>query len=363
MDRAKIEQSKKIIENSFLKQFIEDDNITDITFNGDKTIVVHNQKGPYLAPYQPTLEEIKSLVKRIADIQEKEITDTTPILNTEFDVFRVSAVHEVVSPYGMTMAFRVSKPKRRINDLSEIANKDVAKLLEVLIKAGNNLIISGQVGSGKTEVQKTLVGHIPNEKKIIVIEDTMDSRLKELYPDKDISSWVVKTESRENPIYYRDLIKVALRHNPDWLIVAETRGSEAYDMVEAALTDHLIVTTLHAKGAHAILSRLLSMIGQEYSINPLLWGKDIVQNIKFGIHMAKESTKQGVKRYIKQIVEYTDFNEDGPRYKNLYQVRKIYDPATKQYREEETYESLSEGSLIQIQDKQLYHEVPEIFIP
>src|SRR5690625_1423305 len=117
----------------------------------------------------------------------------------------------------------------------------------------------------------------------------MDSHIKELYPEKDINSWRTLTQSsRENPITYRDLIKAGLRNKPDWLIVAETSGTEAYDMLESALTDHAIITTIYDKGATGIPSRLIFMIGQAYEINESLLDREIADTLKIGIHKGME---------------------------------------------------------------------------
>src|SRR5690625_3960921 len=262
------EQVENILKSSFLNKYLKSDTTTDIAYNGTNLTIQDNIKGRYKPSEQPSHDEVFSLGRRIADVQGREFNNSDPILDTELAYLRVSFIHQSVSPSGTSFAIRISKPRLAISDLSEMANEDVAKLLDVLIKGEFNTIISGRTGAGKTELQKLLVRSIDHTKKITLIEDTMDSHIKELYPEKDINSWRTLTQSsRENPITYRDLIKAGLRNNPDWLIVAETRGSEAYDMLESALTDHAIITTIHAKGATGIPSRLIFMIGQEYEIN------------------------------------------------------------------------------------------------
>src|SRR5690625_5019359 len=168
--------------------------------------------------------------------------------------------------------------------------------------------------------------------------------------------------SRENPITYRDLIKAGLRNNPDWLIVAETRGSEAYDMLESALTDHAIITTIHAKGATGIPSRLIFMIGQEYEINESLLGREIADTLKIGIHMAMEETDEGIVRFIREIVEFTDFNiNDGVSYNTLYEFKREYDKKSNKHINVIETNPLSKESLKELKFMGLYHLVPNVF--
>lgn len=357
------ERIEKLLRNSFLKHYLDDENITDISFNGTDLRVQDNRIGRYKPKEQPEYNEVFRLGKQIADIQGKEWTNSQPRLNTELAYFRVNFIHDSVSPFGCTFSIRVSKPKLVTNDLSDFANEDVANLLSVLIKAEFNIVIAGRTGSGKTELQKLLVNYIDDSKKITLIEDTMDSHIKALYPKKDINSWRTLTEyTRTNKINYNDLIKEGLRNNPDWLIIAETRGSEAYDMLESALTDHSVITTIHANGASSIPSRLLSMIGQRYQINEILLGQDIANTLKIGIYLSMEYGEKGIKRFIREIVEYTGFSEKGIEYIPLYRVEKNYDSSTNEYMETIKTNPLSDESIADLQYKGLVHLVPKTFL-
>lgn len=355
---------EELLRNSFLRPFLLDENITDISYNGTTLWVQNNKKGRYKPKEQPTHDEVYRLGKRIADIQGKEFTTNNPILDTDLSYLRVNFMHDSISPSGCTFAIRVSKPRLVTADISSFANKDVGKLLEVLIKAEKNIIISGRTGAGKTELQKLLAGFIDDNKKITLMEDTMDSHIKELYPEKDINSWRTLTEdSREKKITFHDLIKAGLRNNPDWMIVAETRGSESYSVLESALTDHAIITTLHANGAGAIPSRLISMIGQRYQVNELLLGQDIVNTFRFGIYLTAEFTDKGIERYIREIVEFTDFTEKGAKYTPIYQVEMDYNEKTNEYKKVITTNPLSTRTVIELRNKKLIHLVPKVFLP
>ena len=376
----------EIINNSFLKELLEDESITDIRYNGTDLWVQYNDR-PYMkSSIQPSLDEVRRVVKQIAMEQKKDITNSNPILDTDFEYLRVNAVHDSVSPDGMTLAIRVSRPKlavRNIEDLvpkithsvddtiqnidKERINKNpIESLLKVLILSGNNILISGMTGTGKTELQKLLVGFIPNSQSINLIEDTRDSHIKALYPEKDIMSWQTLTsDDREKKITMQDLVRASLRNNPDWVIVAETRGAEASDMLDSAKTDHYIITTVHAKDAMRIPSRLIPMIKQSpayQSIDEQIIGKDITELFKFGIHLELEFVNNKAVRRIKEIVEYTDYTQRGAEGRYLYKYREAYDPKNNQYTPRETMNPLTEETLKKIEDKKLIHLLPDVFI-
>jgi len=232
--------------------------------------------------------------------------------------------------------------------------------LDVLVESETGITIGGRTGSGKTEIFKALVGFIPNDLNITLIEDTRDSHIKNLYPEKNIFSWRTLID-REKPVTHHDLIKAALRNNPDWLCPAETRGSEAYDMLQAAMTDHAILTTLHATGAGSIVSRLLSMIGQHYRIDENRIGKDIVEYLPFGVHMvSKKDKKTGVRTWkINELVEFENYLGNGQvKYRSLYKVSKTYDKKTGKYSEKIIINPLSEKQLQRLTDLELLHKLP-----
>lgn len=356
---------RSIIDDSFLGALLNgegNEDVTDVSFNSTHCYIQDNKKGRDRAKIQPTKEQVYSLGRRIAQVQGKELTNAEPILDTEISGLRVNFMHPLISPFGTTMALRVSKPYMAIRDINTLANEKVATLLKLLIQADTNLVISGQTGSGKTELQKLLVGFIQDEKKISLLEDTMDSHIKMLYPDKDINSWrTMVNSSRKNQIDFRKLIKAALRNNPDWLMISEIRGDEAYDFIESALTGHSVLTTIHAHGAAAIPSRIRNMIGQTYNMNPILLGQDIVNNIRFGLHMEMVIEPEGIRRRIREIVEFTGYEETGVTSRVIYKVKKEYNDTTKRYDVGHVTGTLSEKTLDILQDKELYHLLPVEF--
>lgn len=367
IDEETEDRIQEILKNSPIQQFLNDPGVTDINFDGVKLRIQHNVFGAKIAD-DVDEGEIRKLAKKIADEKKKTFNDSSPILDTEFGFIRVNAVHTSASPEGTTLSLRISRPRLAVSSISEMTynnNQEIANLLDVLIKAESNIIIAGRTGSGKTECQKMLVGSIPDDKVIALIEDTRDSHIKSLYPNKFVYSWqTLLSDEREKKLTMSDLVKAALRNNPDWVIISETRGAEAADILDSVKTDHSIITTLHAKGAMNIPARLVPMVRQTpaYSVmSDLMVGKEIVEFLRFGIYMRYDIVDGKIVRRIKEIVEYTDYTKEGVKGTYLYRHTNEFDEKTGEYQPKEIFNPLSKTSIDVLKDKQLYHLLPERF--
>lgn len=356
--------------------------ITDISFDGYNCYVQDNlidryrlndpEKDPRIKEGLPKLnvsvKDVDTLGKAISNFMNKTWTTTDPILDVEIGNLRTNFINQTVSSYGTSFAIRVSRASLAIKDLTKLADVETAKLLDICMKCKFNTMISGETGSGKTEFQKALVGFIPGRMKITLLEDTKDSHIKEIYPDKDINSWVtVKDASKESgyAVSFADLIRAGLRNNPDWLMISETRGSEANDVISAALTDHSIMTTLHATGAANIPSRLADMIATyNPNMNYNALQLNILSVINIGIHMERvvdPNTGFNVRR-IREIFEYVDYKEGaGVIGYPLYQVKETYNPETDHYETTVTKARMSDKLLDRVKYAHLFKELPDIF--
>lgn len=350
----------EMLKGSFLGEHLCDEKITDISWNGTSLYIQHNEKGRYRSKNQPTLDQVEKLIRQIANIQEKEFTDTEPILDTEIDYIRVNAVHQVISKDGLTFAFRISRPRLAIANLGDLVNEEAATLLELLVKTKSNMFISGETGSGKTELQKLLVGFIPDLQRIIVIEDTRDSHIKALYPDKDINSW----QTLKGFIDAQILLQSSLRNNPDWVILTETRGKESGDLMDIAKSNHAVIVTLHAIDAANIPSRLRTMIKQSpayaNSTDSLIL-EEIITMFNFGIQMDLDFVDGKFVRRIKEIVEYVGFDEKGLQYEYVYKLQNVYCKKTNSYELKEFMKPISQRTKDRLIDKKLYHLLPDVF--
>lgn len=324
--------SEELEESKFediLIKILKDENVTDISFNGKDIYIQNNKKGRYLFARNYSNRKIEDFIKNTINSLNKEFTTQNPIVDCEIvdkysenrdKVLRLNAVHDSISTSGSTMSIRITQPILRLTeDDDKFASKEVFKLLEAMIRGNLNMLISGRTGSGKTELQKFLIKNIRDVETIVLIEDTKDTNLKELYPEKNITSWVSNNQL-ENPIDFDALIKASLRNNPDWIIISETRGSEAYSMIKSGLSGHKIITTLHSDSAESNIDRLVHMCKEKYDLDQVLLGQMITSVFDVGVHIDYDITKEGVVRYICNIVEYKGYDELGVDINKIFEV-------------------------------------------
>ncbi|AQS42461.1 CpaF/VirB11 family protein (plasmid) [Bacillus velezensis] len=285
-----------------IEEIIKDPDVTDISYNGTDLIVNTNNSGKYVYEKNFSEDKIIKVIQKIANVVDKEFTQKNPILDAQLKSLRLNAVHKLSSPYGTTMALRVARPRLALtkNNFENFAPLYMYDFFESAIKARANILIAGEVGTGKTEFQKLLMSFVPFDQKIVWIEDVREGHIKELFPEKDVHSWLTNEITS-----ILDLTKAGLRNNSAWISVAEIRGLEAFELLNAVLSGHNIVTTLHSVNARAIPKRFSHMVKMGYdSVDEKDLINDIKTYIQFGVHIKKTTINGKVKRYLSEVVEY-----------------------------------------------------------
>lgn len=301
---------RETIGTGVIEEILQDPSITDLGYNGKELIIESNDsKIVFDTEFEVTDDYIVRLVGKFANANNKDFTSKTPIFDGRFDNVRVNAVHaqNTAPESGTTMSLRVVRPKLALtkDNFTGFAPMFVADLLEAFAKAKANMVISGTTGTGKTELHKFISGYIPFQDRIILIEDTPETFMKEMFPEKDIYSWVTS----EN-VTVTQLIKAGLRNHPVWMMVTETRGAEAYEMIQTVLSGHSIITSLHATNARAIPSRFVNMAKMGYSLDESALLDDIRRYFDFGLHIKKVRHNGRVIRYLSEILA---FDPDGDK--------------------------------------------------
>lgn len=353
---------KKLI-NCFFDELLKNESITDISFNGTNFYVQDNKIGRYKLDCDFDKEDIENYIKQMTYSNNEQFNDENPILDTEYPNIRINAVHKSISSYGMTTSLRSSKPTLIENFDKEMAPKELFSFLDACIKAKLNIIISGITGSGKTELQKYLVGSIKDNEKIIIIEDTLDTHIKEIYKDKDIFSWKTNTKL-EKEITFDDLIKAGLRNNPDWIIISETRGREAYSMLKSILSGHNIITTIHSNDCKSSIERIIHLSKEHNNLDQTLIGNMATDLFDIGIHLNQEETKSGVKRGIVEVVEYTGYDEKGAVVNPLFSITSLVKKENNDYSYTDNfnYGKISEKLFNKFSRKKALNKNIEMFI-
>ncbi|WP_169911302.1 CpaF/VirB11 family protein [Evansella clarkii] len=301
---------RETIGTGVIEEILQDPSITDIGYNGKELIIETNdKKQTFDTNFEVSEAYIVRLVNKFANANNKEFTAKSPIFDGRFQNVRINAVNtqNTAPESGTTMALRVVRPKLALTkeNFEGFAPMFMYDFFRAAALTKANMVISGTTGTGKTELHKLISGFIPFDDRILLIEDTPETFMKEMFPEKDVYSWVTS-----DGVSVTQLIKAGLRNHPTWIMVTETRGQEAYEMIQAVLSGHSIITSLHATEARAIPSRFINMAKMGYELSEEALKQDIRMYFNFGIHIQKAKYHGHVIRYLSEIIE---FHPDGDR--------------------------------------------------
>ena len=227
-----------------LQELVENRKITEIMINGPDNIFIEEAGRIRQWDKQFESEEkLQDVVQQIVSKANRVVNEASPIVDTRLeDGSRVNVVLPPVALNGPIVTIR-KFPEKAI-DMEQLIGlgsitEEVAQFLQKLVQAKANIFISGGTGSGKTTFLNVLSNYIPQDERIITIEDSAELQIKNI-PN------LVKLETRnanvegKNAISIRDLIKSALRMRPDRIVVGEVRDAAAIDMLTALNTGHLV---------------------------------------------------------------------------------------------------------------------------
>lgn len=248
-----------------LQIFVEDPAVTEIMINGPGHVFVEKEgKVRELDICFDSEEMLQAVIQQIVAGCNRTVNASNPIVDARLkDGSRVNIVMNTVALNGPIVTIR-RFPERplNMNRLMECGavTREAAELLEKLVKAGYNIMVSGGTGSGKTTFLNALSEFIPSYERVITIEDSAELQLLGI-PN------LVRMETRNataegcTEITIRDLIRTSLRMRPDRIIVGEVRGAEAFDMIQCLNTGHDgSMSTAHANSGRDLLARLENMI-------------------------------------------------------------------------------------------------------
>lgn len=288
--------------------YIQDDNVTDIKWNGSKLWITDLNKGRYLEDSVCLDEEwLKIFTNIVANSVNENFNISSPSLKAETKELRIQAEHESVAGDNKTcLAIRKTPSCSRLAKLDLVkegyADEFIMKLLPCLMRARLSGVITGDVGAGKTELEKYLCSFIPNIDPIVTVEDTLELKLKNLYPEKDIYSMKISDNFTQE-----DAIKDALRLNTKWLIISESRGRDIARIMEGASAGCVALTSIHAENVWEIPDRIMNMVGEQGHTG---FENDIYTFFDFAIKVKASYTEEGVKRSIDQICFFDRINKE-----------------------------------------------------
>jgi len=246
-----------------LEEFLRDDEISEIMVNGkDKIFIEKNGCIEKTNLIFQSDDELLKIIQKIVSKVGRRIDASSPMVDARLhDGSRINAIIEPLSLIGPVLTIR-KFPKEifTFDKLIEFetANLEIKTFLEKAVSEKQNILISGGTGSGKTSTLNALSNFIPENERIITIEDSAEIKINHPH--------LIQLEARppniegKGEITIRNLVKNALRMRPDRIIIGEVRGAEALDMLQAMNTGHKgSLTTIHANSALEALYRLETM--------------------------------------------------------------------------------------------------------
>lgn len=247
-----------------LDPLLAEPDITEIMVNGPNHVYVetHGKLQETSVKFRDD-EHVMSVINRIVTSIGRRIDESSPMVDARLaDGSRVNAIIPPCALSGPTITIRkFSKKPLTMENLMRFGSisPEMASFLEACVRARLNIVVSGGTGSGKTTLLGALSGYIPENERIVTIEDAAELQLEQQH--------VVTLESKpanvegNGAVTIRDLVRNALRMRPDRIVVGEVRSGETLDMLQAMNTGHDgSLTTAHANSPRDLMSRLETMV-------------------------------------------------------------------------------------------------------
>jgi pilus assembly protein CpaF len=314
-----------------IENLILDPDISEIMVNSPTDIFIekHGVMAKVPGVTIPT-DQLRVAVQNIARSLGDDISEEKPILDSRLpDGSRIAAVLPPCSVHGITLTIRKFNTRTfTVADLIRIGTitEEMAAYLKAAIANRKNILISGGTGTGKTTLLNILADFVPDEDRLLVIEDTAEIHIRK--PN------LVRFEARRQQgpkipaVTIRDLLKASLRHRPERIILGEIRGEEAFDLLQALNTGHSgSLSTIHANSASQALSRLASCVLQSGIDLPY---KAIKAGIADSIHLLVHIERRHGQRFVSEALELTAYSPIDdlytfiPVYRNLLELEETH---------------------------------------
>ncbi|MBN7772679.1 CpaF family protein [Clostridium aminobutyricum] len=305
---------------SILYPYSVDHDVTEIMVNGADNIFIERFGDiEKVDSAFISTEELEEVIRRIAARVHREINELNPIVDARLpDGSRVNAVYKNIALNGPILTIRKFPEKAiTMEDLIRFGtiSREAAEFLQKMILAGQNTFISGSTGSGKTTLLNVLSNYIPNEERVIVIEDSAELQIKTVEN-------IVRMECRnanvqgKGMIDMQQLIKTSLRMRPNRIIVGEVRGKEVLDMVQAMNTGHDgSLSTGHGNSVEGMLKRLETMFLQAVNFPVDAIRSQLAEGIDIMVHLGRLPDRS---RRVLEISEINGYEN------NKFQINRLF---------------------------------------
>ena len=303
-----------------LTELLDDKTVSEIMINSyDEIFIDRNGKYQKWDKKFESKEQLDNIIQQIVGKINRIVNVSNPIVDARLsDGSRVHIVLPPIAIKGATVTIRKFPERITMKKLIEYGSIDeaTANFLKELVRCGYNMFISGGTGSGKTTFLNALSEFIPEDERVITIEDSAELNISHV---KNLVSLETRDKNveGEGEINMQMLIRAALRMNPDRIVVGEVRGKEALDMLQAMNTGHDgSLSTGHANSSYDMLSRLETMVLMAENLPLLAIRQQIASSINIIVHLVKLRSK---KRVVYEITELTELKGEN------YTTNKIYE--------------------------------------
>jgi Flp pilus assembly CpaF family ATPase len=280
-----------------LEHLLDDEDVSDIHIRGNRPVWLKMRNGEkrMSPPIVDSDEELIELIRRIATRmghREQRFDPSQPELNLQLrDGSRVFAAMDI-SMHPTLIIRRHHFEFSHLTELvqSKMMNSEVAQFLAAAVRAKFNIIVAGGTGSGKTTLLRSLINEIPQNERIVTIEDAFELGLEhfeDAHPDHDSLQSRSANSEGLGEVTMSDLTRMALRMDPDRVVVGEVRGAEAFPMLLAmSQGNNGSMCTMHADSPRSVFPKLLAYVSMAQtgvpteSINLL-----IASSIHFVVHV------------------------------------------------------------------------------
>lgn len=324
--KARIRLKKELFDSfrrlDILQELVDDPEITEIMVNGKDHIFI--EKGGRVRRSERTFdssEQLEDLIQQIVSRVNRTVNLSSPIADARLqDGSRVHVVLAPVAIDGPVLTIRKFPEPITMDKLIGLGSitREAVQFLKTAVRAGYNIFVSGGTGSGKTTFLNALSEFIPEDERIITIEDSAELQIRHV-PNLVRLETRVENRDGSREISVRDLIKASLRMRPDRILVGEVRGAEALEMLQAMNTGHDgSVSTGHGNSPKDMITRLETMVLMAADLPLAAVRNQIASAVELMVHVGRLRDKS---RKVLEISEVTGCEEGQVRLEPIFTFR------------------------------------------
>ena len=305
-----------------LQELVDDPDITEIMVNGKDHIFI--EKKGRLSRWDKAFdsaEQLEDLIQQIVSRVNRTVNLSSPIADARLE--DGSRVHVVLAPVavdGPVLTIRKFPEPVTMDKLIRLGSisREAAVFLRTAVRAGYNIFVSGGTGSGKTTFLNALSEFIPEEERVITIEDSAELQIRHV-PNLVRLETRVENRDGSREISMRDLIRASLRMRPDRILVGEVRGAEALEMLQAMNTGHDgSISTGHGNSPRDMVTRLETMVLMAADLPLAAVRNQIASALELMVHLGRMRDKS---RKVLEIAEVIGCENGEVRLEPLFTFR------------------------------------------